>query len=210
MPRANKRLSPPSKEEILALPLFPGLRRESIHVPITPDEQLRALTYLLAQPCLGFDTEALPSFVKGEPLRGPDVVQFATAECAYVLPLVIPGLAELVAQVLVAPVVKVGFGLSNDVAQLTHRFGTAGVARLDLDTVFNREGYGRTLGVKGAIAVLFGQRFLKSKRVSTSNWAKDVLSDSQLQYAGNDAYAAYCVYTELLRRNVPGLAEPLA
>ena len=53
------------------------------------------------------------------------------------------------------------------------------------------------MGVKGAVAVLFNQRFQKSKKAATSNWANPHLSDSQLIYAANDAYAAYRVWEAL-------------
>jgi ribonuclease D len=53
------------------------------------------------------------------------------------------------------------------------------------------------MGVKAAVAVLFGQRYLKSKRAATSNWAQRTLSDSQVLYAANDAWAALCVYHAL-------------
>jgi ribonuclease D len=53
------------------------------------------------------------------------------------------------------------------------------------------------VGVKGAVAVLFKQRFQKSKKAATSNWANERLSESQLVYAANDAYAAYRVWEAL-------------
>jgi ribonuclease D len=53
------------------------------------------------------------------------------------------------------------------------------------------------MGVKGAVAVLFNQRFIKSKKASTSNWALPNLSQAQLIYAANDAYAAIRVFHAL-------------
>ncbi|MFY7980454.1 MAG: 3'-5' exonuclease domain-containing protein 2, partial [Limnohabitans sp.] len=50
---------------------------------------------------------------------------------------------------------------------------------------------------KGAVAVLFNQRFIKSKKAATSNWANARLSDAQLVYAANDAYAAIRVWQAL-------------
>lgn len=49
--------------------------------------------------------------------------------------------------------------------------------------------------MKAAVAVLFHRRFLKSK--ATSNWAATRLSESQLAYAANDAWAALWVYQAL-------------
>jgi ribonuclease D len=63
--------------------------------------------------------------------------------------------------------------------------------------VFRERGYRKDMGVKGAVAVLFNQRFQKSKKAATSNWANVRLSQSQLIYAANDAYAAICVWKAL-------------
>jgi ribonuclease D len=53
------------------------------------------------------------------------------------------------------------------------------------------------MGVKGAVAVLFNQRFIKSKKAATSNWANPHLTEGQLVYAANDAYAAIRVLEAL-------------
>jgi ribonuclease D len=41
------------------------------------------------------------------------------------------------------------------------------------------------------------QRFHKSKKTTTSNWAQAELSPTQRLYAANDAYAALRVYQTL-------------
>ena len=66
---------------------------------------------------------------------------------------------------------------------------------------FRAQGYRKDMGVKGAVAVLFQQRFQKSKKAATSNWASERLSESQLLYAANDAYAAFRVWEALQRPN---------
>ena len=68
---------------------------------------------------------------------------------------------------------------------------------LELNTVFRQRGYRKDMGVKGAVAVLFNQRFIKSKKAATSNWALPQLTQSQLIYAANDAYAAARVHHAL-------------
>ena len=54
----------------------------------------------------------------------------------------------------------------------------------------------------GAVAVLFNQRFQKSKKAATSNWANVRLSEAQLIYAANDAYAALRVFESLSREAI--------
>jgi ribonuclease D len=45
--------------------------------------------------------------------------------------------------------------------------------------------------------MLFNRKLLKSKSVTTSNWAEPHLTDRQLIYAANDAYAALMVHRAL-------------
>ena len=56
-----------------------------------------------------------------------------------------------------------------------------------------RQGYRREVGVKTAVALVFRQRFVKSRKQTTSNWAARQLTEAQVCYAANDAYAAMCV-----------------
>ena len=61
---------------------------------------------------------------------------------------------------------------------------------LDLTRVFHRKGYPRELGIKSAVAIVFGKRFVKSKKITTTNWASERLEPRQVIYAANDAYVA--------------------
>ena len=54
--------------------------------------------------------------------------------------------------------------------------------------------------MKSAVALVFGQRFVKSRKATTSNWANSVLTPQQLQYAANDAHASLLVYQALAGR----------
>ena len=68
---------------------------------------------------------------------------------------------------------------------------------LDLNAVFHERGYRKDMGVRGAVALMFNRRFLKSRKATTSNWANLHLTPAQLSYAANDAYAALRVYQAL-------------
>jgi ribonuclease D len=185
------RLHPPDKSVILELEPFSGVELESVLVPRS-DEQLQAAwADLRAQPYLGFDTESKPTFVAGEVSTGPDVVQFATTTKAYVFQLRHQACEELVRAILTdKDVVKVGFDLKQDQAQLRRRLGVEAAPVLDLTRVFHRMGYPRHIGIKTAVAIVFGQRFIKSKKIATTNWANERLEPRQVLYAANDAYVA--------------------
>ena len=68
---------------------------------------------------------------------------------------------------------------------------------MKLNAVFRERGYRKDMGVKGAVAVLFNRRFIKSRKATTSNWANPRLTEAQLVYAANDAYAAVRVFHAL-------------
>ena len=188
----------PSKDDTELLPTFVGLTLAQIEVPATPAEIARAVVHLLSQRFVGFDTESKPTFAKGEAASGPHVVQFATLNRGYIFQ-VRHGETHresheaLAALLQSQTMVKVGFGLKSDRGHIQRKLGAQPNAILDLTTYFKQLGYRNEVGVRGAVAMVLHQRFQKSKRVSTSNWANAVLSDSQLLYAANDAYGAICV-----------------
>ncbi len=94
-------------------------------------------------------------------------------------------------------VTKAGFGLGDDTKRIQHKLGVTPEDVLDLNAVFRQRGYRKDMGVKGAVAVLFNQRFIKSRKATTSNWANPQLSEAQLVYAANDAWAALRVLNAL-------------
>ena len=94
-------------------------------------------------------------------------------------------------------IIKAGFGLGDDRRRIIHKLGVDLQGVLELNVIFRERGYRKDMGVRGAVAVLFNKRFIKSKKAATSNWANDRLSESQIVYAANDAYAALRVYKAL-------------
>ena len=70
---------------------------------------------------------------------------------------------------------------------------------IELSKSFSSFGLTNTVGVKNAMALLFQVNFPKSKSISTSNWARKVLTEPQIEYAAADAYAAVLIFEELLR-----------
>lgn len=192
------RHQPIAKQAVLQFQPFDGLRLSQILLPESYAERAQARAALLEAPFLGFDTEVKPTFKAGEALRGPDVVQFATGSRAWVFQMHDGANAELVAEILTArAVVKAGFDLRSDQKQLKRLLQVYAQPMLDLDFVFSARGYPRSIGVKAAIALLFQRRLLKSKRVTTSNWANTRLDERQILYAANDAYAAWAVLDAL-------------
>ena len=188
----------PSKEQIALLDPFERLGLDRIDLVATPAQADQACRALAAAPVWGFDTESKPTFVKEQLSDGPHIVQLATLERAWVFQLHDPGCRARVAELLaLRGVTKAGFGLGDDTKRIQSKLGVQPEGVLELNTIFRQRGYRKDMGVKGAVAVLFHQRFIKSKKAATSNWANPRLSESQLVYAANDAWAAARVFQAL-------------
>ena len=196
--RSAERRQPPDKTTILTLAPFAGIAPQHIVVPSSEAQLAAAWADLSAQRHVGFDTESKPTFVSGQQSRRPDVAQFATPSRAYVLQLRHAGCEELTRALLAdTGITKVGFDLKQDQAQLRQHMGVQAQPLIDLDQVFHRQGYPRSVGIKTAVAIVFGQRFTKSKKITTTNWAATQLDARQLMYAANDAYVALRVLQAL-------------
>ncbi len=192
------RLEPPGSEAIAMLPLFERLELRHITLVSTGGQAERAAEQLMQARVWGFDTESKPTFRVGEISTGPHIVQLATLDHAWVFQLHDPDCRAVTARLLAQPgPIKAGFGLGDDKKRIRSKLGVEPEGIVEINTLFRQLGYRKELGVKSAVAVMFKQRFIKSKKASTSNWALPTLSEQQLIYAANDAYAAARVWHAL-------------
>ncbi len=197
-PLMNTRHTVPDKEQIALLEPFDRLGLDRIRLVVTAGEAHDAHAELAAARALGFDTESKPTFLKNEVSQGPHVVQLSTLDKAWVFQLHDLECRAVVAQLLARPgITKAGFGLGDDRKRIESKLGVEPADVLELNTVFRERGWRKDMGVKAAVAVLFERRFIKSRKATTSNWANPRLTDAQLVYAANDAYAAIRVFHEL-------------
>lgn len=194
------KLFAPSKAETGLMAPFVGLPPARIHVPATAAEFAAAVAAIKAARMVGFDTESKPTFVTGDVSEGPHVVQFATLSDAFLFQLHRTDCRACLLELLQSEdVVKVGFGLQSDHGQIHAKLGVPLSAVLDLNMVFRKDGYGSSMGVRAAVGVVLNQRFHKSKKITTSNWAVRQLTEKQRIYAANDAFAALKVLEALDR-----------
>ena len=184
-----------------------------------------ALAALLASDAIGFDTESKPTFQKGEQSTGPHLVQLATDQHAYLfqigarthpapapsasgaaVPAAVPGIDVLRAVLESPAILKVGFGLGDDLCRLRAKLGIETRNVLDLSTALRR-GERNALGAKTAVARFFGQCLQKSRKITTTNWALPRLSDKQILSAADDAHVALRIYRHW-RANPPPPLPP--
>lgn len=188
----------PSKDEIALLEPFERLGLDRIELVASAAHAREAAAELSAAGVWGFDTESKPTFFKDQASEGPHIVQLATRERAWIFQLHDLACREIAADLLArAGVVKAGFGLGDDRKRIVSKLGVEPADVLELNAVFRERGYRKDMGVKGAVAVLFNRRYIKSKKAATSNWAQPRLTEAQLVYAANDAWAAIRVYDGL-------------
>jgi ribonuclease D len=196
--RMHPRHPTPDKDQIALLEPFERLGLDRIALVATARQAHGALEELAREPVWGFDTESKPTFFKDQSSDGPHVVQLATARKAWVFQLHDGECAQVVARLLaMSGVIKAGFGLDDDRKRITRKLGLEPAGVLELNTVFRDRGYRKDMGVRGAVAVMFNRRFVKSRKATTSNWANPRLTEAQLLYAANDAYAAVRVFHAL-------------
>ena len=181
------------------LPPYIGIDLANVRLVRSEQDAREALAALLAGDAIGFDTESKPTFAKGEVSTGPHLVQLATTDIAFLFQTATPAGIALALSVLEPVlederVLKVGFGLGDDVRRLKSKFGIELRNVLDLSTALRRRGERNPLGARSAVERFLGQRLQKSKRITTTNWALPRLSEKQLQYAADDAHAALKIY----------------
>jgi ribonuclease D len=176
------------------LPPYDGITLADVRMVKSDKDAADALIALLAMDVLGFDTESKPTFLKGEVSTGPHLVQLATDDAAYLFQIGAAPAVEVLKAVLESEaILKVGFGLADDVKRLRAKLGIEASNVLDLATAL-RKNERNTLGAKTAVARFFGQRLQKSKKITTTNWALPRLSEKQILYAADDAHVALKIY----------------
>ncbi|MQA38773.1 3'-5' exonuclease domain-containing protein 2 [Rugamonas sp. FT29W] len=179
-----------------------GLRISDVQMIATLEQAIAARDILLATDAIGFDTESKPTFTKGETSTGPHLIQFSTDHKAYLFQIgssISAPMREVLQAVLEAPaLLKIGFGLSDDVKRLHAKLAIRAAGVVDLSVALRTPGQRNDLGAKTAVAKFFGQKLQKSKKISTTNWALPRLNEKQILYAADDAQVALRVYRHFI------------
>ena len=188
--------------DISCLPPYEGIRLAAVRLIQSPPDAAAACAILAAADVIGFDTESKPTFAKGEESQGPHLIQLATDDEAFLFPVgQLSDLGAVKAILESEKILKVGFGLGDDVRRLKSKLGICPAHVLDLSRAL-REEERNDLGAKTAVAKFFGTKLQKSKRISTTNWANPRFTERQILYAADDAQVPLRVYRAWLRRSV--------
>lgn len=194
------------------LPVYTGIALANVRLVTSEALADEALAALMAADVIGFDTESKPTFLKGEASTGPHLVQLAIETRVFLFPISHSSNSKALKVILESPrLLKVGFGLGNDRSALKSRLSIDMNNVLDLGEVLRGPGHRGTVGAKVAVAHFFAQKFQKSKKTGTSNWAIPRLNERQLLYAANDAHVALRLYRAWVQtQKAQGRILPLA
>ena len=167
-----------------------------IYVVTSPVEAEHAVDYLLSQPILGFDTETRPAFEKGKRYYC-SLLQVSTRTECFLFRLNKIGLCPAVKRLLGdKAVTKVGLAWNNDMLSLRELGHFESGHFIDLQQMVHQLGIEDQSLVK-IYANLFGERISKTERLS--NWERQELKESQMEYAAIDAWACVRIYNEVKR-----------
>jgi len=189
-----------TKEELEELPLvkFTG----EIVVVEDPEHFRIVAEELKNEKIIGFDTETKPSFKKGT-RNEVALLQLSTNDKAYLIRLNKTGFnGELVKLMSDPDVLKAGVGIRDDIRALKRLrdFEPAGFVEVQ---DFAQEAGLENISLKKLAALVMKVRV--SKRQRLSNWEAEALTESQLNYAATDAWAALLIY-EGLNEKFPELS----
>ena len=173
------------REEIDRMPI---VRFEGEVVVVNRQHQIiNAMDYLNRQPVVGVDTEARPSFHKGEHFP-TSLLQISTRERCYLFQLSQVGLVQPLADFFSnEKITKVGLAFKDDLAGLQRLRPFVPRNCIDVQKIF---------------AIIFSKKISKSQQLT--NWANVFLSDEQAKYASTDAWATLLIYLQLIQ------TEPLS
>lgn len=181
-----------SKDEINACPIVRWTG--AVTVVRTRDELVTAMRKLSGRTPLGFDTETRPAYKKGESYP-PSLLQLASDDEVFIFQLKHLGLAKPLHEILANPdIIKAGVSLDHDIHELKKLSHFKAAGFMDLGNLAKKAGI-KNHSLRGLAAVLLSFRI--SKGAQTSNWAKDVLTPQQIQYAATDAWLGRRLYLAL-------------
>ncbi len=182
-----------TKDEVMERPLKSYEGKVVIASDLISTE--KALTEINESRVVGFDTEAKPTFKKGQ-IRNISLVQVATEKKVYLLRTHHIGVCDALHDFLqTSAIEKVGIGLTDDFNLLNRlrRFKPDGF--VDLNSTFEELG-AENIGARNLAAMVLDIRI--SKSAQTSNWEVESLSQKQINYAATDAWICLEIYRRLL------------
>lgn len=178
-----------TKDEVKELPLW---RYEGDIELIENTKDLNAaLRFLQKHETIGFDTEARPTFQKGQ-YNPVCLIQLACDEKVFLIRNRMTGFTDLLVDFFEnRKILKIGAGINDDIKDLQYwrPFNPNGF--VDLNSLVHTIGF-KNSGVRNLAALVLEKRI--SKNQQTTNWERPELTEPQQVYAATDAWVCLEVF----------------
>jgi hypothetical protein len=162
-----------------------------------------AVSCLMQERVLGYDTETRPSFTRGVHY-GVSLVQLSTADHAFLFRIDKIGVPkELVELLQSKQVLKIGVAIGEDIRGMQRIGAFRPQGFVDLQQLTELYGIADK-ALKKIAAIVLNLRISKSQQ--TSNWAAQRYTAEQKLYAATDAWVCREIYLKLMER--PPLTSP--
>ncbi|MBO3698130.1 3'-5' exonuclease domain-containing protein 2 [Fabibacter sp. E12] len=172
-----------TKDEVMDRPLKSYEGKVVIAADVKSTE--KAISEINQFDVVGFDTEAKPTFQKGQ-IRNISLIQVATDEKVYLLRTHHIGVIDSLHHFLQnEKIKKVGIGLLDDFNLLNRLRAFEPNGFVDLNDTFQELG-AENIGARNLAAMVLDIRI--SKSAQTSNWEAEQLAQKQIKYAATDAW----------------------
>ena len=185
-----------SKFDKQLIPKLPQvLFKGKIETILSEAEAEKAVSYLLTQDIIGFDTETKPSHKKGDS-HNISLIQLCANDFCFLFRVKNePQILKLVLSILEdETILKIGLSLKDDFRGLSINDNFSPKNFIELQSYVKEFGI-KDNGLSRIYANLFDKRISKKQRLS--NWEADFLTNEQKNYAALDAWATRRIYIEL-------------
>jgi len=186
-----------TKDQLQELPIkqFEGKK-----IIISSEEKVRkAIEEISYQKVVGFDTEAKPTFKKGD-YNHISLVQIAIPDKVYLFRIKYTGLLKYMTRLFSSPkILKIGIGVKDDIRGLQKLKPFEAAGFVDLNEIALQLGFENT-GAKNLSGIFLGYRI--SKRQQLSNWEEFKLTEPQLNYAATDAFICLEIYQKMIEHDM--------
>ncbi|WP_422009230.1 3'-5' exonuclease [Roseivirga pacifica] len=181
-----------TKEEVMQREL--GHYKGKIVVAADERSIEQAMAEINQSEIVGFDTEAKPTFQKGQ-VRNVSLIQVATEDKVFLIRILQTGITDSLHKFFQnEKITKVGIGLTDDFNLLNNLRKFRPTGFLDLNNKFEELGAG-SIGARNLAAMVLDIRI--SKSAQTSNWEAQTLTEKQLRYAATDAWICLEIYKKI-------------
>ncbi len=178
-----------TKEQLLSLPS--GAYKGKTVIVNTSQQLEKAVAEIYRFETVGFDTEAKPTFKKGE-YNHVAMIQIATPELVYLFRVNHTGMKTPLVKLLSDPQIKkVGISVQDDFRSLQRLRNFEPKGFIDLNTIAKDIGLSNS-GAKNLAGIFLGMRI--SKKQQLSNWEEFRLTEKQILYAATDAWICLEIY----------------